>query len=119
MEIKVFLNKVKMTKAKTWLIISIILVVIFSFYWWQVRPVHIKSACSEIAYLRAKAIALRTDSGTDLYTTYFSTANPPTYGGLNRILENRYKNYADLRLQSYDQKNFNSEYSRCLHEYGL
>ena len=118
-KIKIFLDRIRETNQKNWLIFGIVLVIVFLFYWWQIRPSQIKSACREVAYLRAKAISLRTNSDTDLYTRYFSTANPPTYKGLNDFLKNRYKNYADLRLQVYDQKDFNTEYSRCLHENGI
>lgn len=104
---------------KNYKIILIIVLIVFVFYWWELRPSHIKSECGEISYLRAKASSLKYDVGTDLYSIYFDQSKNPTYKGLNKFLKDRYKNYWDLKHQTYEKEDYEWEYPRCLKEYGL
>jgi hypothetical protein len=90
-------------------------VVIFVFYWWQIRPTHIKSVCSEISFLRAKSYQY----DTDIWDLYLSLTSSPTYKGFNFFLKRKYKNNKNFLLEEFDTKDYNSEYSRCVHEYGL
>ena len=85
----------------------------FFAYWWNIRPAHIKSECSEIAFLRAKSYSL------SFYNTYISSVTTPTYAGYNNYLKKQYETDKSFQSLSYDDKDYNFDYSRCLHEYGL
>ena len=102
---------VKLNNYKLFILLTLIL--IGAFYWWQIRPAHIRSSCSQIAVLRAKEGSY----STDLYNTYESSTSSITYNGFNTFLEKEYKNDKDFAGQTYDTKDYNFEYSRCLHEY--
>lgn len=105
-----------LTKLNSWkFTILLIFIVSLAFYWWQIRPANIKSSCSHIAVLYAKEGSY----STDLYSIYISLTSSPTYNGFVSFLEQRYQSDHNFVLQSYDTKDYNFNYSRCTHEYGL
>ena len=110
---KEILEKIKNYEYKRFILF--ILVICGIFYWWQIRPTHIRSSCSQIAVLRAKEVSY----SNDLYNTYESSTSSITYNGFNTFLEKEYKTDKNFTLAGYDTKDYNFEYSRCLHEYGI
>lgn len=119
LEYKKVLSKIIIFIKKNYKIFLIIFLVILAFYWWELRSSHIKSECGEISYLRAKALGLKNDTETDLFSIYFDQSKKPTYKGLNRFLKDRYNNYYDLKHQTYNKEDYEWDYDRCLKEYGL
>lgn len=109
---KLLNNLIKCIKIN-YKIVFIILIIIGSFYWWELRPSQIKSTCAEWALIRAKAI----ENG---YIDSFYKNNPNTnVNEVTRYLSKKYKTDSILRLSEYNEKQYDDAYSRCLHEHGI
>jgi len=108
----IFNTIVKFVK-KNYKILLTALLIVGSFYWWGFRPSQIKSECAEWALIRAKAM----ENG---YLDSFYEQNPDTnVAEVTKYLSEKYKTDSTLRLSTYDEKQYDDAYSRCLHEHGM
>jgi hypothetical protein len=101
----------KYLKKSNLLILLAALVVIFSFYWFQIRPSNIRSFCANWALVRADADTL------GVHDKYVSSGSTGPY---QDFLNQYYKNNTMAFYHSiYDQDDYSTYYSRCIHENGI
>ncbi len=84
--------------------------ILFSFYWLQIRPAHIRSACADWSLTRSKADTLYLH---DEYTSGNMDDSYDYFLKMRMDVDKKFKN------ATYDQEDYKTYYSRCLNEHGI